>query len=211
MRFSSARLIGVLALLLALPAIASAQSGSSGFGVKAGFNIASIKVDFDEASVTGDGRAGILLGAFYAVDFNPHFGIQVEGLFTQKGTEFAVEDDLGFDDDTSVKLNYIEFPVLARVNFPASAATVRLLVGPTIGFKASQSIKVGEIELDADDLPLKSYDFGLALGGAVEFNRFIVDARYTWGLTDINDTDDPDPDEPTVKNRAFSFSVGWRF
>lgn len=210
MRFSTpARLIGALALLFALPSIASAQAGSSGFGVKGGFNISSVKVDFDDVSVTGDGRAGILLGAFYAVDFNPHFGIQVEGLFTQKGTEFGVEDDLGFDDDTSFKLNYIEFPVLARVNFPASAATVRLLAGPAIGFKASQSIKVGNIEIDADEVPLKSFDFGLALGGAVEINRFIVDARYTWGLTDINDSDDAE--EPTVKNRAFSFSVGWRF
>jgi hypothetical protein len=193
-------------MLLALPVLASAQEIS--YGVKAGFNIASLKVSFDEVDVTGDGRAGLLIGAFVARDFNPNFGIQFEGLFTQKGTEFAAEDNL-FDDDASIKLNYIEFPVLARASFPAATATFRLLAGPTFGFKASQSVEVGNVELEADEVPLKSFDLGLALGGAVEIRQFIIDARYTWGLTDINDGEDPD--EPTVKNNAFSVSFGWRF
>ena len=34
-------------------------------------------------------------------------------------------------------------------------------------------------------------------------------ASYTWGLTDINDSDDTD--EPTVKNNTFSISFGYRF
>jgi hypothetical protein len=193
-------------MLLALPVLASAQEIS--YGIKGGFNIASLKVSFDDVDLTGDGRAGLLIGAFVARDFNPNVGMQFEGLFTQKGTEFAAEDNL-FDDDASIKLNYIEFPVLARVSFPAAAATVRLLAGPTFGFKASQSVEVGNDELDADEVPLKSFDLGLALGGAVEIRQFIIDARYTWGLTDINDGEDPD--EPTVKNNAFSVSFGWRF
>lgn len=196
-------------MLLALPALVSAQvAPATTFGVKAGFNIANIKVDFDGGSVTGDGRAGGVFGVFGAHDFNPQFGMQVEGLFTQKGTEFELADDLGFDDDASFTLSYIEFPVLARVNFPASTATVRLLAGPTFAFSVDESIKVGDVELDADEVPLKSFEMGFALGGAVQIRKFVIDGRYTWGLTDINDDDD---DDATVKNGAFSLTFGWIF
>ena len=211
MRFRSvARLVTVSAMTLALPALASAQAAPiTTFGVKAGFNIASIKVDFDGGSVTGDGRAGGVFGLFGARDFNPRYGIQIEGLFTQKGAEFDFEDDLGFDDDASFKLSYLEFPVLARINLPLSTATVRLLTGPTFAFNVNESIKVGGVELDGDEVPLKPFEMGFALGGAVEIRKFVIDGRYTWGLTDINDSDDDD--EPTVKNGTFSLTFGWIF
>lgn len=203
---SLASLLVVLVPLLGLPAVASAQATSG--GIRAGFNIASITVDFDEAKVTGDGRAGLVAGGFVAQDFNPNVGIQVEALFSQKGSEFAVEDDL-FDDDASIKLNYLDFPVLARISFPGTAAAFRVLTGPSINFKISQSVEVGDVEIDADEVPIKSFEFAYVLGAAVEFGTFIVDGRYNWGLTDINDSEDED--EPTVKNNWFSVSFGWRF
>ena len=196
-------------MLLGLPALVSAQAPPMTFGVKAGFNISNINVDFDDGNVSGDGRAGGVFGFFGAHDFNPRAGIQVEGLFTQKGAEFDFEDDLGFDDDASFKLSYVEFPVLARVNFPASTATVRLLAGPTFAFNVKESVKVGGVELDGDEVPLKAFEMGFALGGAVQIRKIVIDGRYTWGLTDINDGDDTD--EPTVKNGAFSLTFGWIF
>jgi hypothetical protein len=199
----------VTAVCLTLPALASAQAGATEYGVKGGINISSIKVDFDDVNVTGDGRAGFLFGGWVARDFNPRVGIQAEGLFSMKGSEFNAED-LGFEDDSSFSLSYLEIPVLARVNFPVSPVTVRVLAGPTFAFNVNESVKVGEIELDGDEVPLKAFEMGFALGGAVEIrSKFVVDARYTWGLTDINDSDDTD--EPTVKNGTFSISFGYRF
>jgi hypothetical protein len=186
--------------------VASAQ-GTSG-GIRAGFNLAKITIDFDEAKVTGDGRAGLVAGGFVAQDFNATFGIQVEGLFSQKGTEFAEQSGV-FDEDASLKLNYLDFPVLARISFPGSAAAFRVLTGPSFNFKISQSAEVGNVELDADELPLKPFEFAYVLGAAVEVGRFIIDGRYNWGLTDINDEEEDD--EPTVKNNWFSVSFGWRF
>ena len=210
MRFRTlASLFIVLAFVLAIPTVAAAQDPAMSFGVKGGLNVSNIKVSFDDADITSDGRAGFLFGFFMARDFNPRAGIQVEALFSQKGGEFSIDDDLGFNDDASFKLSYLEFPVLARINFPVSANTVRVLAGPTFAFNVNESIKVGDVTLDGDEVPLKPFEMGFALGGAVEIRKFIIDARYTWGLLDINDSDDED--EPTVKNNAFSFSVGWRF
>ena len=205
----------VSAICLSLPAIASAQAPAVGefeYGVKGGINISSLKVDFGDVNITGDGRAGFLFGGWLARDFNPRVGIQVEGLFSQKGTEFNEADGLfpEFSGDPSFKLSYIEFPVLARVNFPVAPATVRVLAGPTFAFNVNESVKIGDdVEFDGDDVPLKAFEMGFALGGAVEFRKFIVDARYTWGLTDIND--DEDADEVSVKNGTFTISFGYRF
>jgi hypothetical protein len=198
----------VTAVCLTLPALAAAQAGATEYGVKGGINISSIKVDFGDVNVTGDGRAGFLFGVWVARDFNPRFGIQTEGLFSMKGSEFNAED-LGFEDDSSFSLSYLEIPVLARANFPVEPAIVRVLAGPTFAFNVNESVKVGEIELDGDEVPLKAFEMGFALGAAVEFRKIVVDARYTWGLTDINDGDDTD--EPTVKNGTFSISFGYRF
>jgi Outer membrane protein beta-barrel domain len=205
-----ASLFIVLAVVLAIPSLSAAQVPATEFGVKAGFNISNIKLDADDADLTSDGRAGFLFGLWIARDFNPRAGIQVEGLFSQKGAEFATEDGVFEDNqDASFKLTYVEFPVLARVNFPAGGATARVLVGPTFAFHVNETIKSGGVELDGDDVPLKTFEMGFALGGAVDIRRFVIDARYTWGLTDINDSDDSD--DFTVKNNTFSLSFGWRF
>jgi hypothetical protein len=208
-----ARLFIVPALVLAIPSVAAAQAtqgAATEFGVKAGLNISNIKLNADVADITSDGRAGFLAGVWVARDFNPRAGIQVEGLLSQKGAEFSTEDSIfELDEEASFKLTYIEFPVLARVNFPAGGATARVLAGPTFSFHVNETIKSGGVERDADEVPLKTFEMGFALGGAVDIRRFVIDVRYTWGLTDINDSGDSD--DFTVKNNTFSLSFGYRF
>jgi hypothetical protein len=206
----------VTTVFLTLPALASAQGaaaaaapGEMSYGVKAGINISSLKLhsDSDNVSINGDGRAGFVGGFWVARDFNPRAGIQIEALLSQKGSEFNPgEIDI---DDASFKLTYIEIPALARINFPLAPTTVRVLAGPTFAFHVNETIKFGGVELDADQVDLKTFEMGFALGGAVEYRKFIVDARYTWGLTDINGSDDVD--EPSAKNKTFSISFGYRF
>ena len=200
----------VSAICLSLPAIASAQATTLGemeYGVKGGINISNLKLESEGTSITGDGRAGFLFGFWVAKDFNPRAGIQVEALFSKKGGEFG-EGVLDIE-DASFSLTYIEIPALARVNFPVAPAIVRVLAGPTFAFHVNESIKFGGEELDADQIDLKTFEMGFALGGAVEFKKFVVDARYTWGLTDINGSDDEG--EPTAKNGTISISFGYRF
>jgi hypothetical protein len=192
-----------------VPAAALAQDAPVQVGVKVGVNVSNVKVDFDGDEVTGDNRTGFLAGLFVARDFNPRAGVQIEALFSQRGTDFGV-DDVGFDAESTFKLTYVDIPVLARINVVSTdRAAFRVLVGPSFGFKASQTIEVGGVEIDDDDVELKSFDMGLSFGAAVEVRNFVIDGRYILGLTDINGSDDEG--EPTVKNNGYSFSIGWRF
>ena len=53
----------------------------------------------------------------------------------------------------------------------------------------------------------ESFDIGLVAGIGVNAGPAVVDARYMWGLRNIDKTGDGSE----VKNRVFSISVGFRF
>ena len=53
----------------------------------------------------------------------------------------------------------------------------------------------------------KSVDFGIPVGLSYEYKNISLDARYYFGLTKIDKTENPD----TAKNRYFSITLGYRF
>lgn len=53
----------------------------------------------------------------------------------------------------------------------------------------------------------KSVDFGIPVGLSYEYKNVSLDARYYFGLTRMDKTEDPD----TAKNRYFSITLGYRF
>jgi hypothetical protein len=192
----------VLATFVAVPA--SAQEGIS-FGVKAGANIASTNVEAVGFDISPDSRTGLVAGVFVFYPFREQIGLQVEGLFSQKG---AKVNDLGIDVD--LRLDYFEIPVLGRFGVRASDdATVHVVAGPAFAFKVNDSLDVSDF-FGFDEIDIKPYDVGLSVGGGVTFRNIVVDARYTHGLVNINDEAALD-DFLEVKNRVFSITVGWQF
>lgn len=53
----------------------------------------------------------------------------------------------------------------------------------------------------------KSIDFGIPVGLSYEYKNVVLDARYYFGLTKIDNT--PEPED--IRNRHFSFTLGYRF
>jgi Outer membrane protein beta-barrel domain len=216
----------ILTALLLTPAAASAQTppvmvpaagASTSFGVQGGLNVANVDVksaDPDEFTPDFKSRNRAVFGGFVAWDFNPAIGLQIDVLYSQKGTKFSFVEDDGTDITFELGADYVEFPVLVRTNFGASGPVrFRLFGGPSFGFKVldETTITVAGVEPpdDPDDQSeTKGSDFGFVVGGAVEFGKVFVDFRYNWGLININD--DPN-DEDEVKTRTFGFMVGFRF
>ena len=82
--------------------------------------------------------------------------------------------------------------------------------GPSFAFKLKEvQEEDGEETPRTDDT--KKYDVGFAFGGGVSFGRWIVDARYTLGVTDIVDIDFPFSAPSTSKNRSFALTAGYRW
>ena len=200
----------MVAVIVALPGRAAAQTVSA--GVEAGINVSDVDFSASDLTLSFDRRVGGLGGGFVAVDMGRTLGIQIEALFSQKGTKAALPDGLG---DLKMRVNYLDIPMLLRASLPQAndAVVVRLLTGPTVSARLTdEQVVDGEVLSDADAVALKSYDVGWTVGGAVEFSRRVfIDGRYTFGLVNVSDESDPMAGDISMKNRTFSLLFGVRF
>ena len=53
----------------------------------------------------------------------------------------------------------------------------------------------------------KSVDYGIPLGLSYEYKNIVLDARYFFGLTKIDKTDNPD----SARNQYLSITLGYKF
>jgi len=196
-------------------AASAAVAGDIEFGIKGGASLAELSgsedaVDESESS----SRTGFVAGAFLAFPLGDTVSIQPEALFTQKGQSFDFTD---LDVDTSLKLDYVEVPLLIKARFGGDGIRPYLFAGPYVGFriKAEVEVDAGDLGNTTDDLEdeTKGTDYGIVGGGGLEFpagsGAFLLEARYARGLTGIGSDDVESEDE--VKNAVWSFLVGFRF
>ena len=187
----------VLTALVGVLGAATAQAQDRG-GVRFGVNFATLSTDDD--GFDAKTRTGLVVGLYGVVPVNDVFAFQPEVLFSQQG---AKAEDGG--EEATLKLDYVQIPALARIRLGRTSPAF-LLVGPTFGFNTkAESEFNGETQDFKDEV--KGNDVGLVTGVAINAGPAVVDARYTWGLMNIDDSTDPGK----VKNRFFSVSVGLRF
>lgn len=203
-----------------IPSVATAQRpGDMTIGVMAGVNYATVDQDPELGDVTFHYKVGLLAGGFLGVQVNEVFSVEPQVLYSQKGTKVKGTGSNSSLEGT-VRISYIEVPVLGKFWFPVSNSQVTPFVfaGPVVAFNVGCTLK-GEIlsvtgSEDCDKtsvVKVKSTDFSATGGGGIEFragNQLVrVDARYTHGFTDINDSGD----NREIKNRAFAATVGLGF
>ncbi len=187
------------------------------FGVKAGLNFSNLVGD-DAQGPDGEDweyKAGAIGGLFVNYTFADMFAVQPELLFSMKGAKLSA-DVAGTEVDYKQNLNYLEVPVLLKL-MPArnSAFKPEIYAGPAVGFLLSAKSKaeggtLGDVEVDIKD-SLKSVDFGVTAGAGISYlvgsSLLGLDARYTAGLTKIDDT----AAESDVKNSDIAIFLNYTF
>jgi hypothetical protein len=204
-----------VALLFAVGAATAQTTRTTSAGLKGGISLAEQEMSGSGIDVSLDHRLGAVGGVFIAIDPVERFGLQIEGLYSQKG--FKAEDVLEAG-TYEVRMHYVEVPILARINAPVgTGATFHVFGGATPAALLSDSQTFdGEDLDDAERDDYKTFDLGLTVGAGLTIRRVVIDARYTHGMLDVlkdstfDDADDGD-DDFTVKNRAFAIMVGFRF
>lgn len=184
------------ALLLITPTVHAQVPGESSgswlaelaYGVKGGLNVANIT----ENSESLDSRLGIVFGGFARHTLLDPFSIQLEGLFSQQGAKLQ---------DMTLNTHYLLMPVLGLMSFPRDSWTPLLLAGPALGLNLTGNITY---QGEKHDVDTSRGDLGLILGGAIEFPIISIEARYLFGLHDIDQGSD------VVKSRVFSIMASYR-
>lgn len=151
------------------------------FGVKGGFNMSNLyNNNADDENILYGFNAGV----YATLPVSDFIAIQPEILFTTKGAE--LEYDNAFVSGTGkFKLNYIEVPLLVRVNVTKN---FNIHAGGYASYLVSSKVSGDgdfnfDEEIDTDDL--NKFDAGLSAGVGVDFNPISIGLRYNYGLTTI--------------------------
>jgi hypothetical protein len=129
-------------------------------------------------------------GALVGYNFNEHFGLQAEVIYTQMAQKYR---DASMDQE--VKLNYINVPVLfvLRTHY-SRPVSFNVVIGPQ--FSANTGSSFSSTDTPEGDsvhavLAVKPADIGFAYGAGFDFGservKFSVGYRGVIGLVDISD------------------------
>lgn len=146
-----------------------------------------------------------------------HFGISADVLYSQQGAAFRNPN--GTNLNYNQRINYLEIPVALRY-FLTLTGNFRpnVYFGPSIGFKLNAKNNLVPAPNNENTQSFNAANLGLLAGFQLNWKafgdrqRFLVDARYTYGLTDI--TAMPivgGLGNQKINNSAITLSLGYGF
>jgi len=163
-------------------------------GIKAGYNSAALGFSnmdgIDEVKARHGFHAGGFAGFKLAI-----ITIQLDAVYSQQGATLTSGTD-----ELEVKNNYLNIPVVGKINL----GPINLQAGLQYGFLISS--KLNDVK-DEDGFFYKKSDFGIPVGVGVDISKLMLEARYVIGIANINNTSDDD----TIANGVLQISAGIKF
>jgi len=187
----------LLAFMLTLGTVAQAQVSLI---PKGGITLSNI--NFNEDLAGQKSRMGYVagLGLNFPLTADNFFSIQPELLYIQQGTRATAG---------SYSLNYAQLPLLLKINFGGEGFPIYVNAGPSFGYLLNPPTRMGSFEFNDP----KRLDIGLQFGGGFGVKagpgNVLLDARYGFGITDINNAATGGDAANKSKNNVFQFTVGY--
>lgn len=187
-------------MMASISAFAQHAPGSLTLQPRIGFSAA----DFNNTSDT-KARVGLVVGPEFEYTISDRFSIAAGLNYSQQGAELDKAD-------VTFKMDYLTIPVVANVYLFKGFA---LKAGVQPGVNLSAKIDANGKKVDINDKAVKSFDVAIPFGLSYEFRNFVLDARYTLGLTKIFDEDELNKTgehyDFDSKNLTFQLTLGYKF
>lgn len=190
--------MALMAFIATTASFAQWSVGSITVQPKIGINGANI-TDADNS----DSRIGLVLGGEFEYRVSPIFSLSAGALYSMQGCKGTAEDDDGNTGDVSLKLDYINVPILANV-YVVKGLAIKLGIQPGFNVRHKATATVSGVNVTTNLPGVKSVDFSIPIGVSYEFNRFVIDGRYNLGVTKLIDGADS-------KHSVFQFTFGYKF
>ncbi len=225
----------LLSALLLCSAISFSQETK--FGAKVGFNIAKLTGDFPSGT-SSEVLTGLHIGVLAEIGINQKFAFQPELLLSTQGGDIITTELYDGGDrekfSQTPKLTYLNLPLMFKYEV---VKKLNFEFGPQIGYLLSaksdleysdtgnpQNNSSVEVDLIKDgvylfggeyiqvDANANRFDFGLNVGASYDFtSRFFVQARYNFGLSNLDKDAKNNVEVIKTKNSVFQFSAGYKF
>ena len=188
--------ISLLALGIATAIFSYSQAAK--FGIKAGANISSLKIeDFDD----NDSRIGLHAGLLAHIHLAPQWAVQPELLYSAEGGK--IRNVISQGDEVTFKNDYINIPVMLQYMFSNG---FRLEAGPQLGLMVNSKVEDDEGNEDDADDAFKSTNFSVGFGlNYLSQTGFGVGGRYNLGVSNIAEG------SGDTKGRVFQISLFYMF
>jgi hypothetical protein len=182
------------------------------FAPEAGVNLNMGKYDPNPGS--SKMTVGLKVGVAVDLAISNNFSIQPGVYYSMKGSKTEASF-LGISVDQSLKLSYIDIPVMAMYNFNVGAGKLFVGVGPNIGIGVSAKEKISALGTDttadvgfgSDSTQLKMLDFGANVNVGYELPMgLFFRVGYNIGLANLSNLDGL-----KYKNMGLGISVGYFF
>lgn len=180
------------------------------FGIKGGAAAYQMTSEVGGVSNTSDPKIGFEAGIFGDFPINRILSIQPEVVFVQKGGEEASES-IG---TSSVTLNYVDVPLLLKINAPLDGIIKPYIFGgPYAGYLLEAT---SESEGNNQEITefLEELHYGLKVGLGLHIGSVVIDARYDMGVANLytEDVSFGNTDtEVTLKTSGVVVSLGITF
>jgi hypothetical protein len=195
------RLGGILILVL----VCSSAFGQTVFGLKAGLNLAALRVSasipgIGSGSNTTDKRTSFCAGLFVRSPLGEKGSLQTELLYSSQGGGST-------NGSPEIKVDYIISPIMFRYH---TNEMVTLQAGPQLGFLVSAETAGQSISSEMNSLDLAlNFGVGFEFAGGVDLSF-----RYVLGLTNaasnVDTTGAPPGTTITMNNQVMQFALGFK-
>ena len=172
-----------------------AKSEGFGIGVKGGPLFNSLSAD----NISYSKRNGFEFGIWFGGNRGGRVGVMGEILYAKKG---AAQNGVNTD------VYYLEIPILLRINIGSESKnglSFYILAGEVNDIKLKA--KLNGVDIGSQ---FASYDLGLLGGAGIEFARFLIEVRETFGLRNLAKVDNQQA-LGNPKQKSFAILVGFRF
>ncbi len=183
----------LLASLAVFTASAQEKTDKLSWMVRGGVNLSTIE------NSALQNKFGWKIGTGVEYSFSEKFSLNPMLYYSTKGASMG-DNTMGFGNDVTHKLNYLELPILAAYRFKVGAThSISAKLGPYFSTLLSRTAPAGTEEFN-------KFDMGVEIGADYNFKRFIIGLSGQYGLTGLSKAD---PSQ--LHNINYSLSVGYRF
>ena len=205
----------IIAIVVFTAGAVNAQSSSNPdgvkFGIKAGANFSNI-IKTDDSNFNTEFKPGFNAGLTMEIPVVNRLAFAPELMFSQKGYK-QTGSFLDVATEYSVTTNFIEIPILAKIN---ATDKFSFVIGPQVSFLSSTTVKFTSGDQSTQNRVKETNDnlkkrlVGGVAGFGYDFTKALsLNGRYALDLQKNNENGTSGT--PVYKNQVFQLGLGFKF